>query len=85
MTIYAPLPPEFVYVCEKAGLLTCLPKPYVTGGLVVGGKRIQSEEVVEGLGAKWLGDEVEEGDEWEKWGVKTDGESVELGIAAEGE
>jgi hypothetical protein len=52
LTISAPLPADFVKICEVTNLV--LPKDVIEGGALVDGERLEGDEIP-GVTGRWLG------------------------------
>ena len=54
--VTAPLPQDFVAVCEAAGLRNAIPVDYLTGAIVMDGEQVPLDKEIAGLGGRWLPD-----------------------------
>lgn len=53
MTISAPLPADFVKLCQDMNL--GVPKDVIEGGAFVDGERLEGDEILD-VGGRWLGE-----------------------------
>jgi hypothetical protein len=53
LTISAPLPADFVKICQDTNL--GLPSDVIEGGALVDGERLEEDEIP-GVGGRWLGE-----------------------------